>query len=129
MTSLIYSRFSKIMKYNIRFKKNDNKKRLKNFLFDYYPSTLCPLVLLSLLSIYVSIYLCIYLSYLHFSPSSIYLSNVCIYLYMYLFIYLSVYLSIYSSIYLSRYLSIYLSIYQSINQSVYLSLYQSMNLS
>ena len=68
MISLIYSRFSKIMKYNIRFKKNDNKKRLKNFLFDYYPSTLCPLVLLSLS--YLSIYPSILLTFL----SIIYLS-------------------------------------------------------
>jgi len=91
------------------------------------------------LSVYISIYLpiclSIYLStYLSIYLLSVYLStylSICLSIYLsnYLSIYLSVYLSVCLSIHLSICLSVYLSIYLSICLSIYLSIYLSICLS
>ena len=84
------------------------------------------------LSIYVSTYPSIYLSYLSIHPSiylsihpSIYLIYEPIYPSIHVSIYLSICLAIYLSIYLSSYLSIHLSIYLYIYISIYRSIYLS----
>ena len=73
---------------------------------------------------YLSIYLCTYLSiYVPIYPSMYLSIHLCTYLSIYVPIYLSMYISIYVSIYLSIYLSLYLSVSLSIYLSIYLSLY------
>ena len=92
---------------------------------------------IQLLTIYVSIYLCIQQTFHNLSIDinlliyrsinlSIYQSNnLSIYLFLCLFIYFCIYLSIFVSIYLFLYLFIFFCIYLSIFVSIYLFLYLS----